>query len=132
MEYASGYFTVERNIIGSDLNEIESKLGFQQGRLALGARVLALLRQPAAGEFAFAGSTRYSGARGLVQLRQRLNFPVPHAWFGQRLIKVVPNDSGPDSYPPATTPVEQWQLLVQIPAKVVCELNLRQKYWPRP
>ena len=37
-----GYFTVERNIEGATLREIESKLGFRPGRLAQGARVLVL------------------------------------------------------------------------------------------
>lgn len=91
MEYVTGYFTIERNIVGATLPEMETRLGLRPGRLARGARVLVLLRQPLAGEFVFAGSTLYSDARGLVGVDQRKNVPVPHAWLGQRLVKVVPN-----------------------------------------
>jgi len=131
METVRGYFTVERNIVGSTLREMESKLGFRPGRLTHGARVLVLLRQPSVGEFAFAGSTRYSDADGLVGLDQRRNFPIPHAWLGQRLVKVEPNlpHTVFESYPPARSPVEQWELLVPIPAEEVRRLTVNDVYW---
>lgn len=131
MELVKGYFTVERNIVGSNLRQLESKLGFRPGRLTHGARVLVLLRQPSVGEFAFAGSTRYSDADGLVAIDQRRDFPIPHAWLGQRLVKVVPNlpDSAFEWYPRAKSPVEQWQLLTDIPASEVCQLSAGQTYW---
>jgi hypothetical protein len=131
MEYVKGYFTVERNIVGSTLREMESKLGFRAGRLTHGARVLALLRRPSVGEFAFAGSTRYSDADGLVGIDQRVNVPIPHAWLGQRLVKVEPNlpHSAFEWYPRAQSPVEQWQLLAYVPAQELCRLNAQQTYW---
>jgi hypothetical protein len=53
MEYVTGYFTIERNIVGATLPEMETRLGLRPGRLARGARVLVLLRQPLVGEFVF-------------------------------------------------------------------------------
>jgi hypothetical protein len=133
MEHVTGYFTIERNIEGANLQELETKLGFRPGRLADGARVLVLLRQPAVGEFVFAGSTRYSGAAGLVGIGKRQNFPIPHGWLGQRLVKVDPNLRHTDSeqYPRAQAPVEQWQLIVPVPAEEVCKLTGKQAYWRR-
>ena len=133
MEYVTGYFTIERNIVGATLPEMETRLGLRPGRLARGARVLVLLRQPLAGEFVFAGSTLYSDARGLVGVDQRKNVPVPHAWLGQRLVKVVPNlpHSESERYPSAKSPVEQWQLLMPVQAEQVCELPGQQTYWRR-
>jgi hypothetical protein len=133
MEYVTGYFTVERNIVGATLQEMETRLGLRPGRLARGARVLVLLRQPLAGEFVFAGSTLYSDAKGLVGVDQRKNVPIPHAWLGQRLVKVVPNlpHNESERYPAAKSPVEQWQLVVPVQAEQVCELAGQQAYWRR-
>jgi hypothetical protein len=133
MEYVRGYFTVERNIVGSTLRDIESKLGFRHGLLAHGARVLVLVQPPTVGQFVFAGSTRYSNAKGLAGIDRRQNVPIPHAWLGQRLVKVVPNLPGSgsdDDYPSAKSPVEQWQLLVRVPADEICKLTPQQAYWP--
>jgi hypothetical protein len=133
MEYVTGYFTIERNIVGCSLRELESKLGFRPGRLTDGARFLALVRPPAVGQFVFAGSTRYSDAKGLVDVGKRRNVPIPHAWHGQRLIKVQPNlqHTATEWYPTASSPVEQWQLLVPIGAEEICQLTSDQVYWPR-
>src|SRR5262245_56400006 len=133
MEYVTGYFTIERNIVGATLSDMETRLGLRPGRLSRGARVLVLLRQPLVGEFAFAGSTLYSDARGLVGVDQRKNVPVPHAWLGQRLVKVVPNlpHSESERYPAAKSPVEQWQLLMPVQAEQVCELRGPQAYLRR-
>jgi hypothetical protein len=134
MEKVTGYFTIERNIVGLSLYEMEQKLGLRPCRLTSGARVLALVRQPLAGQFIFAGSTRYSDGEGLVDPEQRQNVPVPHAWLGQRLVKIVPNltHSSFEWYPQASSPVEQWKLLVAVDAKEVRRLAANQVYWPRP
>lgn len=133
MEYVKGYFTVERNIEGATLREMESKLGFRPGRLTPGARVLVLLNPPSVGQFVYAGSTLFSNAEGLVELEKRRNFPIPHAWLGQRLVKVVPNlrDNGDERYPRATSPVEQWQLVVPVAAQEVSQLQGERAYWRR-
>lgn len=133
MELVSGYFTTQRNIVGLSLREMESALGLRPGRLTLGARVLALARQPLVGEFAFAGSTLYSDGKGLVDVELRRNVSVPHAWLGQRLVKVIPTlaHSSLEWYPAARSPVEQWKLLVSVPAEQVGQLAPHQRYWPR-
>jgi len=135
VERVKGYFTVERNILGLTLQEMEPLLGLRPGRLTTrGARVLVLSRQPSVGQFVFAGSTRYSDAKGLVGVEQRQNFPIPHAWLGQRLVKVASNipHSPDEQYPAATkSAVEQWELVVPVPAEEVCRLNAQQKYWGR-
>jgi hypothetical protein len=133
MEYVTGYFTVERNIVGSTLPELEQKLGFAPGRLATGARVLVLGRRPLVGEFVVAGSTRYSNAEGLIPPDQRRSIAIPHAWLNQRLVKVKPNRGHieGDLYPSAMQPVEQWELLVRIPAEEVCEITGQRAYWGR-
>jgi hypothetical protein len=133
MEMVKGYFTIERNIIGLSLREMESRLGLRAGRLTHGARVLAFVRQPSAGQFVYASSTRNADAKGLVKQELRRNVPVPHAWLGQRLVKVSPNlpHSGFEWYPPAKFPIEQWELVVPVEAEQVCELTIGQEYWPR-
>jgi len=136
MEHVKGYFTVERNIAGLTLQQMEAALGFRPGRLTNGARVLVLKRPPLVGEFVFAGSTRYSDAKGLVGVQQRLSgasTSVPHAWRGQRLVKVAPNllHTASELYPQAKSPVEQWELLAPLPAEEVCRLDWHQAYWPR-
>ena len=131
MEPVSGYFTVERNIVGLSLPEMESALGLRPGRLTKGACVVALTRQPLVGEFVFAGSTWYSDAKGLVDVEQRRNVAVPHAWSGQRLVKVIPTlvHTPEELYPRARMPIEQWQLLVTVAGEQVCHLVLGQRYW---
>jgi hypothetical protein len=86
MEYITGYFTVERNIVNANLRELESKLGLPPGWLAPAARVLVFLQQPLVGQFVFAGSTLTPGADDLVNEKLRRNFPVPGAWLRQRLV----------------------------------------------
>ena len=51
VEHVRGYFTVERNIEGLSLQEMESALGYPPGQLRHGARVLVLLAQPTVGQF---------------------------------------------------------------------------------
>jgi hypothetical protein len=133
MEFVAGYFTVERNIVGLTLREMESALGLRPERLTQGARVLVLVQQPSVGQFVFAGSTRYPDAKGLVEIERRRDIPIPHAWLGQRLVKVAPNlpHAASESYPEAKSPVEQWQLVVPVAAEEVCQLRAQQAYWPR-
>ena len=133
MEKVTGYFTIERNLIGLSPREMETRLGFRPGRLTRGARILVLARQPNLDEFIFAGSTKYSGAKGLVDAKLRRVASMPHAWLGQRLVKVDPNlpHSELESYPMAESPVEQWQLVKPVDASEVCRLTVDQKYWGR-
>jgi hypothetical protein len=132
IEQVYGYFTIERNIEGLDLARLERAIGYPQGQLAAGARILILLNRPSVGQFAFAGSTLTPDAEDLVPLTERRNFPIPHAWLGQRLVKVKPNlPPMRGKWPRATTPVEQWQLTVPVAAKEVCRLSGQDVYWRR-
>ena len=130
-ETVTGYFTIERNLIGLSPREMESRLGFRPGRLTPGARILVLLRPPTLDECLFAGSTRYSDAEGLVDADLRRLTSAPHAWLNQRLVKVDPNlpHSNFEWYPPARTAVEQWQLIKPVEAVEVCRLTVDKRYW---
>jgi len=131
MEKVTGYFTVERNLVGLSPREMETRLGFRPGRLTPGARILILARQPTVDDFIFAGSTRYPDANGLVDEARRRVTSIPHAWLGQKLVKVAPNlpHSEFEWYPVAETPIEQWQLTRPVEATEVCRLTLDQQYW---
>lgn len=132
VEQVTGYFTIERNIEGLNLREMESVLGYPPGQLFGGARVLVLLAQPLVGQFVFAGSTLTPNADDLVPVAKRQNFPIPHAWLGQRVVKVKPNlPPAPGVWPRAARPVEQWQLCVPVAAREVCRLAGPDVYWRR-
>ncbi len=127
-----GYFTIERNIRGLSTQEIERKLGFRRGRLTHGARVLVLEREPRADEFESAGSTRFSGGKGLNLEELQRTKSIPGAWLGQRLVKVVPDliDSAFEWYPGASSiAAEQWKLTKNVPAHEVCRLKAGDRYW---
>lgn len=131
VEKVRGYFTLERNIEGLNMLEMESALGYPQGQLLEGARVLVLLEHPAVGQFVFAGSTLTPDADDLVPVAQRRDFPTPHAWLGQRLVKVRPilSPIRGVKWPRAKQPVEQWQLCVPVGAREVCRLVGQDVYW---
>jgi len=132
MATASGYFTIERSITGLSPREMASVLGMPDARMMAGARVLLLRRQPLVGEFVYAASTKRPDGEGLVNVSLRSNFPIPHAWLGQRLIKVAPLVSHAEglTYPKAASPVEQWRLVVPIEVEELCTLRADQRYWP--
>ena len=131
MERVTGYFTVERNLVGLSPREMEMRLGFRPGRMTPGARILVLTREPTLDDFIFAGSTRYSDANGLVDSTQRRLRSIPHAWLGQRLLKVAPvlPHSAFEWYPAAKSPIEQWQLIRPVDAWELCRLDVDQRYW---
>ncbi len=133
MESVKGYFTIERNLFGWSPRQMEPRLGFRPGRLTPGARILVLGRQPRLDEFVFAGSTKYSDAKGLVDQKNRALTSIPHAWLGQRLVKVAPilPHSGFEWYPTAQSPIEQWELIAPVDASEVCRLTVDQEYWGR-
>ena len=128
-----GYFTTEGNILGLNTKEIETKLGFRRDRLAHGASVLVLDREPRPGEFLFAGSTLFPACQGLNADELRRTTFMPGAWIGQRLVKVKPDlpDSAPEGYPRAPPPdaAEQWILTQDVPAHEVCRLKAGDRYW---
>jgi hypothetical protein len=87
--------------------------------------------------FLFAGSAWYpddgdGNPKGLVSRDHRRNFPIPHAWRGQRLVKIKPIvETRTAPFPRAGSPVEQWQLLVEKQAPAVDRLVGKRKYSPR-
>ena len=104
LEPVWGYFTIERHLIGANIKDINKKLGFPPNYLLHGARVLVITDEVKVGDFLFAGSTWYpdvkGNPKGLVSRDQRQNFPIPHAWLGQRLVKVKPIiESEPPPFP---------------------------------
>jgi hypothetical protein len=133
IEKLAGYFSLERNIEGLNLLDLESTLGYPPGQLLQGARILVLLEQPSVGQFVFAGSTLTPDAGDLVPIARRQNVPIPGAWLGQRLVKVKPNlpPIKGVTWPRAKTPVEQWQLTELVKMKEVCRLGPKDVYWRR-
>jgi hypothetical protein len=136
LEKVSGYFTIERHLVGADVREITKKLGFPPNYLLHGARVLVIVEKIEVGDFLFAGSTWYpdedGNPKGLVSRDQRRNFPIPGAWLGERLVKIKPIVRlKPAPFPRAGSPVEQWQLLVEKQAREVDRLLGTRKYSPR-
>jgi hypothetical protein len=63
-------------------------------------------------------------ADDLVPLPQRQNFPIPGAWWGERLVKVIPHlPYLKGRWPRAKRPVEQWLLLLPLKAQEICRLT---------
>ncbi len=130
MEQVDGCITIERHLVGLSPREMETRLGFRPGRLTPGARILVLVQQPTLDECIFAGSTKLPDAKGLVPPPHRRMTTIPHAWLGQRLVKVdcVLPHSAWEWYPSAKHPIEQWQLIKKVGAREVCRLSVDQRY----
>lgn len=127
-----GYFTIESTIVGLNTRQIEMKLGFQEGRLARGASILVLDKEPKPDQYTPAGSTFFPGTKGLnTEELKRTQFR-PGAWVGQRLVKVVADLAydarGED---PRGTPMaaEQWILTDYVSAHEVWRLKAGDTYW---
>ncbi len=109
--FIEGYFTIERNIWGLSPREMEIVLGLRPGRLAGGARILALDREPTIGEFDPRGSTRFPDGKGLDESALHSTKFMPGAWLGQRLVKAKPLlSSSAIAFPPSSSAIEQWKL----------------------
>ena len=101
----------ERAIWGLTPKEMEDRLGLSRGRLADGARILALDEELLIGDFEPRGSTRFPDGKGLDKSALHSTKFLPGAWLGQRLVKVTPllGSSAIDS-PRAFSAAEQWEL----------------------
>jgi hypothetical protein len=147
MPTVSGYITLEKNITGLSLEEIEWTLGLPTKYLSPAAQVFRLKQLPMVGQFAFAGSTITPDHKNeLVEISKRSNIPIPGTWWHQRLVKVKPPapHASEDEFPRSPSPVrrnngsfvdsrghvEQWILLVKVDAELVRELKRGEKYWP--
>ncbi len=56
-----GFFTKQIYLQGQTLREIEDRLGFDSGRLSLGAWFATVVRLPMVDEFEFAGYSQVAG-----------------------------------------------------------------------
>lgn len=156
MPKIAGYITLEKNIVGLSVEEMERTLGLPSGHLSPTAQIFRLRAWPSVGQFAAAGSTitpdRKKLADGsysseLIDISERSTVPIPHSWLHQRLVKVKSSAPHPaETFPrsPALVRrthdgryvddrghVEQWKLLVPVDADLVRELQRGHTYWPR-
>ena len=154
-KYVRGFITRERWLLGKTPREMAGLLGFDQSRMAQGARIFALLILPSNDQFDFAGHTHWSGGipkDGPVELwpeehkaidRRFMRSPeirakdnVRATWTlsgAERLVKVeakTPHDQNSPpavQYPPGAG-VEQWILRVGLLAQLVLELGPDERY----
>src|SRR4051812_12301176 len=114
-EMVDGYFTTEDNIRGLTPKEMEERLGFWPGRLAQGARVLVLDREPRSNEFEPVGSTYYPLGKGLDRSALHKTKFRPGAWLGRRLVKVKRVGVEIEcEFPRASIAAEQWTLTTRV------------------
>src|ERR1043165_4941238 len=92
----SGFVTLKKFIVGKNLQQIESLLGFHQGRLKLGATFAELQYTPAATEFQLAGYSQVADHRfnnsALNNFDQvKLKGIVQDVWSqpGEKLVKII-------------------------------------------
>jgi len=130
---AKGCFTQDKFLAGRSLRDIEKNIGFQEGRLAQGGIVIALLRLPRKGEFHVAGYTNVSLNKfvmpgGLDAAVLERNAMEQWELTGRnRLVKVLPtirHDPNllPEIQYPHARGIPQWDVLVNLPCVVVATL----------
>jgi hypothetical protein len=135
--YLKGFFTLKLYLLGQTLREIEQRMGFDAGRLSLGAWFATPLGIPSEDEFELAGYSQVAGHHTREQYGDNLNNPgtdgekqayaiqkrnVIQGWqlYGtNQLIKVLPmighsiNMSDDFQYPPGTG-IPQWKMIKPI------------------
>ena len=152
-----GFITRERWLLGKTPREMARLLGFHESRMARGAKFYSLLVLPSNDQFEFAGHTHWPGGTpigGGVDLWPEAHARIDRQWMPdpetraknnvrlswrltgpERLIKVVTHvlhDVNMESlvqYPPGAG-VEQWKLLVELPAVSVADLGPDDRYRP--
>lgn len=131
----TGFVTLKKFLAGKNLQQIESLLGFHQGRLKLGATVAELQSFPSALEFDLAGYSQVADHRFNSNALNgfdvsKLKGIVQDVWSqpGEKLVKVIaatrhdPGISNDEQYPPGQG-VPQWKLIAQKPATVIAILT---------
>ncbi len=140
-----GFFTTQIQLQGRTLADIESRLGFESGRLSQGAWFVAATQLPTPDEFEFAGYSQVAGHHTQEQYGD-LNSPIGEheraayllrkrniissVWSlngDRRLIKVLPTIdhnsllSDDHQYPPGTG-IPQWKIIARngIPCRAIC------------
>jgi hypothetical protein len=146
-----GFITQEKFLRGKSLAELEDLLGFQTGRLAQGAVILALKQLPAPEQFTFGGYTQVAdhhfkeqyGDNSILKQPQGENdrdYRTRILKIKNNIIKTVWAETGPerlvkvkavtphnnnihldDQYPPGQG-IPQWKLIAGISARVVAEI----------
>jgi hypothetical protein len=126
----SGFVTLKKFIVGRNLEQIESLLGFHQGRLKMGATFAELQYTPSSAEFELAGYSQVADHRfdrnalnGFDM--SKLKNMVSDVWSqpGEKLVKIIATTrhdvsmSNDDQYPPGQG-VPQWKLVNPKPATV--------------
>jgi hypothetical protein len=149
-----GFITRERWLLCKTPKEMSRLLGFEEGRMSEGAKVYALIVLPTNEQFEFAGHTHWSGGEPVgrsVDLWPPKHAEIDKRWMrspevrakdnvrsswslsgSERLIKIVPNKPHVEnvSQYPVGAGVEQWILLVELPAVLVKELRADERYRP--
>jgi hypothetical protein len=146
-----GYVTQLKYVQGKSLADLENLLGFQTGRLAQGAVILALKQLPAPEQFTFGGYTQVADHHFKEQYGDNSILKQPQGEndrdYRARILKIKTNiiktvwaETGPerlvkvkaitphnnniqldDQYPPGQG-IPQWKLLAGISARVVAEI----------
>jgi hypothetical protein len=126
----SGCFTKERYFAGRTLREIETLLGFHQGRMRDGMETVALMRLPEAHEFEIleytdlvTGTPRYPEGADIAEMKRLSR----GSWLTSgidRIVKVLPRrrhdvNVSPDIQNPPPFGVAQWVLKLPVPGRVV-------------
>lgn len=137
-----GFFTTQLFLQGQSLREIEMRLGFDQGRLSLGAWFATPMQLPGPADFEFAGYSQVAGHRTAKEYGE-LNNPktdvekqaylakkrnVVSQWqlYGtNRLIKVVTMighslTTSDDYQYPAGSGIPQWKITKLILCRGIC------------
>lgn len=138
-----GFFTTQLFLQGQTLREIELRLGFDQGRLSLGAWFVTPKQLPGIHDFEFAGYSQVASHRTAKEYGENLNKPdtesekqahhtrkksVVDSWqlYGSaRLVKVIPmighslSMSDDYQYPPGTG-IPQWKMINPVLCDAIC------------
>jgi len=140
---ARGCFTQDKFIAGRSLKEIETNIGFREGRLSQGGIVLALTQLPMKVQFHVAGYTNVSLhnfviGNGLDANVLERNAMAQWELTGpNRLVKVlpaIPYEPGldPDEQYPRARGIPQWLVLVEMPCIVAGVLSTYPKEFIGP
>ena len=137
-----GFFTTQLHLQGQTLREIELRLGFDSGRLSLGAWFATPLQLPKPEDFEFAGYSQVASHRTAKEYGS-LNNPLSEAgkqahlnrkrslinqwqiYGSNRLIKVIPmighslNMSDDYQYPQGSG-IPQWKIINPILCRGIC------------
>jgi hypothetical protein len=137
-----GFFTTQMYLQGQSLREIEFRLGFDAGRLSLGAWFAAATQLPGPDDFEFAGYSQVAGhhtakvygninspsndsERQAILARKKSVIARWELYGSERLIKVVPmighslNMIDNYQYPPGSG-IPQWKITKPVLCRGIC------------